>query len=67
MPWRSVVEEFVHARAAARTGDLQPLKTFVNETLGEPWNDQLGVIEGFCFLDQRLNFWIPPLSDSLTH
>lgn len=51
--WRSIVEEFLHARAAARAGDLQPLKTFVNETLGEPWDDQLGAIEDFDFLDAR--------------
>ena len=51
--WRSVVEEFLTARRAARDGDLSPLKTFVNETLGEPWKDQLGEIEDFDFLLAR--------------
>lgn len=51
--WRSVVEEFLTARRAARNGDTSPLKTFVNETLGEPWKDQLGEIEDFDFLLAR--------------
>jgi phage terminase large subunit GpA-like protein len=51
--WRSIVEEFINARAAARCGDLAPLKTFVNETLGEPWNDQLGEIDDYDFLELR--------------
>lgn len=51
--WRSIVEEFIAARAAARTGDIEPLKTFVNETLGESWHDELGVIEDFGHLNDR--------------
>ena len=51
--WRSIVEEFLAARSAARNGDIQPMKTFVNETLGEPWKDQLGEIEDFDFLLAR--------------
>ena len=45
--WRSLVEEFLLAQAAARAGDLSPLKTFVNESLGESWRDQLGEIDDF--------------------
>lgn len=46
--WRSIVEEFLKAQAAARGGgDLSPLKTFVNETLGESWTDSLGEIDDF--------------------
>jgi phage terminase large subunit GpA-like protein len=51
--WRGIVEEFIQARSAARTGDLEPLKTFINETLGEPWDDQLGEIDDYDFLDLR--------------
>jgi phage terminase large subunit GpA-like protein len=55
--WRSLVEEFLQARAAARNGDIKPLKTFVNESLGESWKDQLGVIDEFDFLlDRRANY-----------
>lgn len=53
VPWRSIVEEFLKARAAARHGDVQAMKTFVTETLGEPWKDSLGVIEDFGFLEAR--------------
>ncbi len=51
--WRGIVEEFINARAAARCGDLAPLKTFINETLGEPWSDQLGEIDDYDFLELR--------------
>ena len=51
--WRSVVEEFLNARISAKSGDLVALKTFVNETLGESWDDELGVIDDFGFLEQR--------------
>lgn len=51
--WRSIVEEFLAARAAARSGDLKPMRTFVTETLGEPWKDTLGEIEDFDFVLAR--------------
>jgi phage terminase large subunit GpA-like protein len=51
--WRSVVEEFIDARAAAKQGDKEPLRTFINETLGEPWDDELGVIDDYDFLEFR--------------
>jgi len=55
--WRSLVEEFLAARDAARKGDVSPMKTFVNESLGEPWKDQLGEIEDFDFLLARRGDW----------
>jgi phage terminase large subunit GpA-like protein len=51
--WRSIVEEYIHALAAVRTGDLDPLRAFINETLGEPWEDKLGEIDDFGFLEAR--------------
>jgi len=36
--WRLIVEEFISAMGAMRTvGDIEPMMTFVTETLGEPW------------------------------
>lgn len=66
--WRSVVEEFINARAAARSGDLTPLKTFINETLGESWTDELGVIEDFGFLEDRMKPYDfgEPMPDEIT-
>lgn len=52
--WRSIVEEFINAISAARGGDLEPLKAFYNETLGIPWEDKLGEIEDYEFLEGRL-------------
>lgn len=53
VPFRSIVEEFLLAQAAARGGDLEPLRAFVTETLGEPWEDRLGEIDDYGFLDDR--------------
>lgn len=35
--WASIVEEFEDALKALDTGDVGPMQTFVNETLGETW------------------------------
>lgn len=35
--WSSIVEEFEDALKALDTGDVGPMQTFVNETLGETW------------------------------
>jgi len=51
--WRSIVEEFITDKAALRSGDTSPFKTFVNETLGESWEDQFGAIDDYDFLDAR--------------
>jgi phage terminase large subunit GpA-like protein len=48
-----VVEKFLNARAAARLGDIEPLKSFINDECGEPWEDSLGVIEDYGFLEAR--------------
>lgn len=51
--WRDVVEKFIYARTAARAGNVEPMKSFVNDDLGQPWDDELGVIEDFDFLEAR--------------
>ena len=43
--WRDLVEEWIEAQSALRNADVQPLKDFINETLGEPWQDRLGQVE----------------------
>jgi phage terminase large subunit GpA-like protein len=35
--WADIVREFLQAKAKAKTGELGPLVTFINETLGELW------------------------------
>lgn len=51
--WRDVVEKFLNANIAARNGDIEPLKSLVNDDFGEPWDDALGVIEDAGFLEAR--------------
>ncbi len=51
--WRGIVKEYLLALAAARRGNVEPLRTFITETMGEAWEDQLGVIEDFEFLEAR--------------
>jgi|GEM_PF-590248 len=53
VPWIDIVKEFLLAREAIRLGEIQPMKTFVTETLGESWEDRLGVIEDFGYLEAR--------------
>lgn len=52
--WDKLVIEFLKAVEQARQGNIEPMKAFVTETLGEPWQDRLGVVEDFGFLSQRL-------------
>lgn len=53
--WASIVEEYLSAMRAARANppDLYPLKRWYNETMGLSWEQALGVIDDFSFLDQR--------------
>jgi hypothetical protein len=51
--WGSIAVEFLHAVDDARNGNLEPLKAFVCETLGEPWDDGLGAINLWDFLLDR--------------
>lgn len=51
--WASVVREYLESEIALRFGNKEPKRTFINETLGLPWEDQLGVIEDFGFIEHR--------------
>ena len=53
VPWRQIVEEKVIADRAVRLGDIEPLKKFVTETLGEPWQDRLREFDDFSVLEER--------------
>ena len=39
--WADIVREFIEASAKAQTGETGPLEGFVNETLGELWEEKL--------------------------
>lgn len=51
--WRGIVKEYLLALDAARHGNIEPLRTFITETMGEVWEDRLGVIEDYGFLEAR--------------
>lgn len=51
--WDKLVEEFLKAVEAARHGNVEPLRAFITETLGEPWRDELGVVENAGYLETR--------------
>lgn len=42
--WRELVIEFLTAAATARMGNIQPLKDFINQSLGQSWEDRLGAL-----------------------
>jgi phage terminase large subunit GpA-like protein len=52
--WRDLVEEFLIAKQSTLNGDVSPLKDFINESLGEPWEDRLGDFEDYSFLKQQV-------------
>lgn len=39
--WADIVREFLTAQAKAKAGDTSDLKTFVNTTLGETWEEEV--------------------------
>lgn len=39
--WSQIVREFMSAQAKAKAGDKSELKTFVNTTLGETWEEEV--------------------------
>lgn len=51
--WRSVVQEYFDALVALRAGDTEPMRTFVTETLGRPWREDMGEVEDFGGLEDR--------------
>ncbi|MCZ7636832.1 MAG: phage terminase large subunit family protein [Verrucomicrobia bacterium] len=52
--WRSIVEEFLAAVDAMRIeGDIEPMFTFVTETLGEPWDLDRWLVTGHDHLQER--------------
>jgi hypothetical protein len=53
--WRKVVEEFILAQNALEFGNHEPLKMFITETLGEPWEDRLRFTKSENYINERLS------------
>jgi len=54
--WRMLVEEFLIANECAKRGDIQPLKSFINERLGQSWENHAGEGEESAVADRRGKF-----------
>ena len=44
-PWKRIVEEFLTARVALKQGVVEPLKTWVTETMGDSWKESISFKE----------------------
>jgi phage terminase large subunit GpA-like protein len=40
MSWETIIQEWIEADEAKRQGDITKLKSFINLTLGEPWEER---------------------------
>lgn len=52
--WKDLVQQFVLAQAALEFGDHEPLKAFITEKLGEPWQDRLRYAKSEGYLEARV-------------
>lgn len=57
--WANLLEEFLQAQAALEHGNHEPLKVFINESLGEPWEDHYKFARTEGYIDQRLSDYDP--------
>jgi phage terminase large subunit GpA-like protein len=54
--WGAMVREFIDARIAFKNGMRGPLKAFINETLGETWEDEAEKAEAHVLQKRAENF-----------
>lgn len=62
--WRRIVEEFIMAENALEFGNHEPLKAFVTETLGQPWEDRLRFAKSEGYIDARLSDFSAPFPEA---
>jgi phage terminase large subunit GpA-like protein len=58
--WRSLVEQFLKAQNALEFGNFEPLKAFITESLGLPWNDKLRFTRTEGYIDDRVTDFSKP-------
>lgn len=51
--WRELVEEFLQAHKSLTWHDHEKLKSFVNESLGQPWEDTMKDVKDWSWLEER--------------
>lgn len=45
-PWKRIIEEFLTATEAMKTGVIEPMKTWVTETMGDSWREDVAFGDG---------------------
>lgn len=58
--WRELVEEWLEAAAASKTGDHRKLQTFTNTRLAEPWEEAGEQVEYDALYARREAYLRPP-------
>ena len=58
--WRKLVEEYVMALNSLDYGNHEPLKTFITESLGEPWEEMLRYSRTTSYIDDRVSDFSGP-------
>lgn len=58
--WSELVEDWLEAVAASRSGDVRKLKTFTNTRLAEPWEERGEQVEPDALLARREDYTRPP-------
>ena len=51
--WRDLVEEFLQAHKSLTWHDHEKLKSFINESLGQPWEDAMKDVRDWSWLEGR--------------
>lgn len=62
--WRSLVEEFIKAQHALEFGNHEPLKAFITESLGQPWEDKFRHARAEGYIDQRVSDFSKPFVEA---
>lgn len=62
--WRSLVEEFLKAQHALEFGNHEPLKTFITESLGQPWHEKYRHAKSEGYIDARVSDFSAPFTEA---
>jgi len=54
--WADLVKEWLRANELKKMGNLEPLKIFICETLGEPWEDRINVADYAQIAQRKTEF-----------
>ncbi|EIQ01062.1 bacteriophage tail assembly protein [Opitutaceae bacterium TAV1] len=61
--WRDLVQKYVMAQVDLDHGNHDPMKTFVTESLGRPWEDRLRFAVSEGYIDDRVSDFTAPFNE----